>query len=104
VVGGVVGGVALMFLDICGSWTFHRVKRDSKKCLGTSQWDEVKNPLDNSGCLFKAVCALLVCWPTPCVFDTQNKLLQPQFLTSKVSKVIGLMVNIWMSKLSLLCV
>jgi hypothetical protein len=31
-----------MFLDICDSRNFHRVKRDSKKCLGTSQWDEVK--------------------------------------------------------------
>jgi len=37
-----VGGVMLMILDICGSQTFHHVKRDSKKCLGISQWDEVK--------------------------------------------------------------
>jgi hypothetical protein len=62
-----VGGVGLMFLDIRGSRTFHRVKDDERKYLGTHQWKSITKALDGDG-IFSEARALLVCSPAPLVF------------------------------------
>lgn len=62
-----VGGVGLLFLDIRGSRTFHRVKGDDKKYLGTFQWEAIKASLEPEG-IFNEARALLVCSPAPLVF------------------------------------
>lgn len=71
----VVGGVGLIFLDIRGSRTFHRVDADSKKYLGSLQWNAITKALSPDG-IFGKVRALLVCSPAPLVF------LEPQITQS----------------------
>ncbi|KAG0620338.1 hypothetical protein M758_4G208700 [Ceratodon purpureus] len=63
----VVGGVGLMFLDIRGSRTFHRVNDDDKKYLGSLQWNAIEKALRPDG-IFGEARALLVCSPAPLVF------------------------------------
>lgn len=62
-----IGGVGLMFLDIRGSRTFHRVDGDKKIYLGDGQWSAIKKTLSAEG-IFAEARALLVCSPAPLVF------------------------------------
>jgi hypothetical protein len=63
----VLGGVGLIFLDIRGSRTFHRVNDDDKKYLGSLQWNAIDKALSPNG-IFGEARALLVCSPAPLVF------------------------------------
>ncbi|KAG0591592.1 hypothetical protein KC19_1G186500 [Ceratodon purpureus] len=63
----VVGGVGLMFIDIRGSRTFHRVNGDDQIYLGNSQWNAITKALCPDG-IFGKIRALLVCSPAPLVF------------------------------------
>ncbi|KAJ7535968.1 hypothetical protein O6H91_12G052000 [Diphasiastrum complanatum] len=63
----VIGGLGLLFLDIRGSRTFHRLNSDEKPYLGSSQWKDINCSLEHGG-LFDNVRVLLVCSPAPLVF------------------------------------
>ncbi|CAM6102417.1 unnamed protein product [Calypogeia fissa] len=65
-----ISGVGLMFLDIRGSRTFHRVPGDPCKYLGSKQWQDIEKAL--KGGIFESARALLVCTPAPLVFLEHN--------------------------------
>lgn len=66
----VVSNVGLMFLDIRGSRTFHRVQDDENPYLGSQQWKDIEKSLGKGG-IFDKVKMLLVCSPAPLVFLQQ---------------------------------
>eukprot|EP01018_Ginkgo_biloba_P005135 Gb_04273 [translate_table: standard] len=63
----IVSSVGLMFLDIRGSRTFHRVQGDENPYLGSQQWKDIEISLEKGG-VFDEVKMLLVCSPAPLVF------------------------------------
>ncbi|KAL3694289.1 hypothetical protein R1sor_007940 [Riccia sorocarpa] len=64
-------GVGIMFLDIRGSRTFHRVEDSEHPYLGSDQWREIDQALSAGG-LFERAKVLLLCTPAPLVFLDHN--------------------------------
>ncbi|KAH9321321.1 hypothetical protein KI387_015960, partial [Taxus chinensis] len=63
----IISNVGLMFLDIRGSRTFHRVEDDENPYLGSQQWEDIETSLGKGG-FFDKLKMLLVCSPAPLVF------------------------------------
>lgn len=63
----IVGNVGLMFLDIRGSRTFHRVQDDENPYLGSRQWEDIEKSLRKEG-IFDKLKMLVICSPAPLVF------------------------------------
>lgn len=63
----VIDKIGLMFLDIRGSRTFHRVENDKTPYLGSRQWEDIDKALGHGG-VFDNVRILVVCSPAPLVF------------------------------------
>ncbi|KAI5054986.1 hypothetical protein GOP47_0030131 [Adiantum capillus-veneris] len=63
----VIDNIGLMFLDIRGSRTFHRVENDPTPYLGSRQWEDIDEALGDGG-VFRSVRVLVVCSPAPLVF------------------------------------
>ncbi|MCO5557872.1 hypothetical protein L7F22_011444 [Adiantum nelumboides] len=63
----VIDKIGLLFLDIRGSRTFHRVENDKTPYLGSRQWKDIDEALGDGG-VFRDVQVLVVCSPAPLVF------------------------------------
>ncbi|MCO5550235.1 hypothetical protein L7F22_003718 [Adiantum nelumboides] len=63
----VIDKIGLLFLDIRGSRTFHRVENDKTPYLGWMQWKDIDEALGDGG-VFRDIQFLVVCSPAPLVF------------------------------------